>query len=745
MRPARRGNLLWITLGVLFLAALSVAVLSRQALRGSRGTASLRQTAEARWAAHTALASFANHLKMRPWAERFYADPKYRPDGKPDYALDLSTPERDVHLWARDSVRAGQVQTGTTDVFVTARAGGGTCSLYQRLLITPAPATNPRALRVLRELSLVKEDLASADSREHLLEVVAGDERDAAAHAALAAVCSRGMDAAGGQDLEPARAVELVRAQAAEEPGEKAFADLMRQGRTALDRVDYAGAAALFDRAAGAAGSSPLHRPQRWMAAQLAAARASYAQALATPEPQRAALANDVVQRLDGIVREMGEECAGPSAEYLKAQIQVLTARRPPAAATAAGGSPDRDRVVVDVSTELEQILSRIGRGRTFEGGSVPLVELPPQFRQANLMSLAYTDSFLEQRQFNFWFFSIPLLWPVSQRLSLTDRDGQEVRTLISSGQFDPDGWLAGGQALIATDHGGDSGYDVVVMDRTGKIIAGFRGVKPVATAESGGVWVTPAGDGLVLFGVGPGNVQGYWVQDLKTASPPRRVGPSFGPDVLVDHDPLAFSPDGASIAFVDPSGTVNLAPTAGFLAGSSTGQVALRFTPDSPYLHAPAFAWVGKAGRLFNNLVAFTNQDDKGNPNAGKLVFVTSLMGFTFSNGLALPHGFVPGLIVPERTRDDFVLLDKDNAHYVRVALSDTALAQPETLPAASYQTRPGRGADDVIYLAGKVSDTEPGIWRWDLSSGKPPERLPLPPEVGPTRLHIITTPVSY
>lgn len=733
-RRCRAANALWVSLGVLFLAAAGVAVLSHSARAGMRQTEQMRHVGEARWVAHAALAMFTNRLKMRPWAERFYREPPPRGD----YAWSLAYMDRQVSLWARDGTRASRPVTGTTDIFATVHDGTLAYSICQRVQITAAVATNPRALRVLREVSLL-DDLQDQDRRDELARQFEAEEQATIQDRALSEVSARGMDEAAARDLSPEQALAYVRAQRNEEPAERTFRETLQRGRAQLDQVAYAAAAATFEQASGQATGSPTHRNQRWMASQLALARAKYALALASPEPERSTLAGEAAQRLDQLVNELGLECVGPTAAYLKAQIAVLTRRRAPGAATRG-----KDQLVADVTTELVEILDRIGRGKVLEGGSVPLSELPPQFDNTWRMRLAYTDSFLERRVISFWFFSFPLLWPVSQRLSLTDEAGTRVRTLISSGQYEPCAWLAEGQALVVTDHGGDSGYDVLVIDRTGRTLAGFKGVKPVATAESGGVWVTPRGDGLVLFGVGPQNVLGYWYQDLRQAVAPRRVGPEMKSEFRLGHDPVQFSQDGQYVAYVDPAGAVKLTSVSSFLTGSGMALTALTFVPSAPDLQEPAFTFVGR-GLFQSHLVAFSQSDDAGNPDTGKLLVVSNNLLNPRKRRIPLPTGFTPGLIVPQRTRESVLLLDKDNKRYLRIKLSDEVAAHLQELPGHSFQTRPGRGEADVIYLAGMISEGEPGIWRWDLSGDGSPELLPLPKEGGPTLLHVITTPVSY
>ena len=737
-KPRRAANTLWITLGVLFLAAMGVAVLSQSVRQGMRQTVQMRHVAETRWAIHAALSMFTNRLKMRPWAARFYNEPP--PTG--DYTWSLAYMDRQVSLWARDGVRATRPVTGTTDIFATAYDGPMAMSICQRVQITAAVSTNPRALRVLREVTVL-DDMQSQTRRDDLARQLETDEATVIADRPLTEVSARGMDEAAGRDMPPDQALAHVRAQSTEAPAEKTFRETLAKGRAQLDAVDYAGAAATFESAVGQATGSGVHRDQRWMAAQFALARAKYALALVSPEPERTTLGNEAAQRLDQLVTDLGPECAGPSAAYLKAQLAMLNRKAAPRAATATrtGGNGGTR---TDVTTELTDTLRRIARGKVLEGGSVPIDELPPQFDDSWKMRLAYTDSFLEKREINFWFFTIPLYWPVSQRLALTDDMGTRVRTLISSGQYEPCAWLAEGQALVVRDHGGDSGYDVLVLDRTGKTLAGFKGVKPFPTAESGGIWVTPAGNGLVMFGEGPDQTRGYWYQELRQSTPAKRIGPELKGEVRLIHDPVQFSQDGHYVAYVDPAGSVKVTTVGGFLTGGSFTLTALTFTPATPYLQEPAFAFVGR-GLFASYLVAFSQSDDSGNPDVGRLLVISNNFFAPSKKRIPLPSGFIPGLIVPQRTRESVLLLDKDNKRYLRIKLSDDVATQVAELPGHSFQTRPGRGEDDVIYLAGAVSENEPGIWRWDLSTDAQPELLPLPKEGGPTPLHVITTPVSY
>jgi hypothetical protein len=458
-------------------------------------------------------------------------------------------------------------------------------------------------------------------------------------------------------------------------------------------------------------------------------------------EPERSARLGDAVVRLDGLVNDLGNGCAGPSAAYLRAQTKVFQAR---ASAGVTAGPADRARIVRDVTDELKRALGNIVPGTAYEAGMIEVGELPSQFERTWTMPVAYTDSFFEIRRFTFLFFSIPIPWPVLQRIVVTDDRGTEARALTVSGLQQPLLWVADGQALIAKDYGRQSGFSLVLMDRTGSVIRGFKDLSPDGNRTSGGVWLTPAGNAMVAWGtvLGRDEGQAYWYQDLEGGRPRKLLGP-FGTkekEIASDFDPVAFSPDGRHVAFVDFASGVKVAPATGFLEGARGGQQVWRLTAGEKTL-APSFGWVTAGASQY--LVIAPHPEDTGHADAGKLVAHDPASGATFKG--PLPSGFKPGQVLAHRASPRATVIDDDGKQFVTVALSPAGIAAADAQPLSGgpYGTRPGRGAGDIVYLTGGQAGI--GLSRWDMGAGTAPVKMPIPEETGPTKLHTVFAPVSF
>src|SRR5205807_91582 len=116
MGRCRNGQLLWISLLILFIAAVGVASVAMVSQSGMRRTAHVRSHAEAYWTARAALAEFENRLKMKDWDSRFYAAGTGTLTGDWTHRV-----YREVKATVRasDVLAGGQPVSGLTDVFVT--------------------------------------------------------------------------------------------------------------------------------------------------------------------------------------------------------------------------------------------------------------------------------------------------------------------------------------------------------------------------------------------------------------------------------------------------------------------------------------------------------------------------------------------------------------------------------------------------------------------------------------------------
>ncbi|MBI4860936.1 MAG: hypothetical protein HY815_11865 [Candidatus Riflebacteria bacterium] len=726
------GNVLWIALGVLMVASIGAMMLATVSQSNLRQLGLLRDEAQLRWTVVTALATFDNQLKMTPWARRFY-----KGGGKDEHSTTLTYGNRQCTVWARDSLRNSTVQTGTTDVFVRVADQDLVMGAYQRVKVTPAAATNPRVLVVLREL-VVREDLKERDARDRLLKVMEADEKKDADLIAETDVCSRAALEVAEEDGAPEKAVGAAIAAAPDATTERKFRESMSRGAQKVDQGDLAAAVPLFTEALSIAdGSSSTQRPQRKMASQLALARALYALGLSSTEPDRTTSLDQALNHLDSLVGEFGKGCAGPTAAYLRAQLRVVRKN--------AQTPAERDMARAQARDELANTLLAIAPGAVFEGGSIPVADLVPQFDGVWSMPLAYTDAFFSILSIPLPFIGyIPIPWPVLQRLSLTDDEGKSSRVIMVSGIMVPLLWLRDGSALVAEDWSSAAGSSLILLDRTGQVLQRFRDVTLHSTRESGGVVLSPAGNQLVFYGkVGDSEGSSYWVQDLKGGSPRRILGPfPQASSFSTDHDPVQFSGDKQWVAYVDPAAGVRVAHADSFLSGTVAGRTVSSLVTKGDQVSAPGIVWGAPPAPGASSLLVLLPESLDENPPPRRLKLVEPVTGVPWESP-PLPSDFTPTLVVPFRDKPRLMVFGSGRCATIEYGASGFIGGfEIKTLPGGPYGNRPGRGPGDVVYLSG--SRQGPGLYRWNMGTSDP-VFLPLKPETGPGEFRLVLYPVSY
>lgn len=726
---SRQGNMAWIALGCLMIVSIGGFTLASVSQNNLRLAGLLKNEIQLRWATHAALSAFANQLKMTPWDRRFYKTSK----DKPEYTTTMTYRGRSLALWARDSVRSGTVQTGTTDVFARVADSDIVMGTYQRLRLTSNLATNPRILHVLRELT-VRQDFQNEQVRERLLKDIEADEKAEANNGPEGDVYGRAIDVAAEKDSPPDQAATAAKSVASEVPLERKFQEIMAKAQGLLRSGSLVDTIACLGEAmAIASGSGSTQRTQRRMACELAMARAQYALGLTSPEPDRTQSLTQSSSLLDRLIQDLGPGCVGPTAAYLRAQVRMSqkTVR------SASG----RDQVREEASRELQATLAAIAPGQAFEGGCVPVSELVEQFVTSWALPVAYCDLFLK-------LITIPNLGdlpiPVLERLSLTNEDGSSVRSITLNGLVKPFMWLPDGSALLASVYGnGKTASTVTLMDRTGNVLQEFGDIHPSATKESGGITLTPKGDQIVFYGrANDEDIRSFWVQDLKGGPPRRILGPYKKKDDLwPDHDPIRFSSDGKWVSYLDPDGGVKTAESTAFIQGSPPGRSVFPLSEERVF--TPGMLWVHPNQDVkANRLIVFAEAHDQKHPEWGRLVMVNPVTGAS-SRSPAFPKDFLPSVVIPNQNKSRLTILSTKENRFLTVDYSANGFASGfdvKTFADGPFGNRPGRGTGNVIYLAG--SRDNPGLFRWDMDEGDP-VRLPLPMETGPTPIHVLAEPV--
>lgn len=743
---SRRGNLAFVALGCLMIASIGAFSLATVSQGNLRQAGLMKNETQLRWAAHAALATFANHVKMNSWENRFYRDSK----NTSEYTTAMTYRGRSLSLWARDSVRAGVVQTQTIDVFARVADSDLVMGTYQRIRIISSLATNPRTLRVLRELT-VRDDFEGKSVRDRVLKGIEEDERSETVNGPEGDVYARAIDASAEKDSPPDQAIAEAMGVTGEVATEQRFQEAMAKAHALMGSgslVDVI--ACLNDAMQIAASSGTPQGPQRRMACELAMARAQYALGLTSSEPDRSKSLTQASDLLDRLIKDLGPGCAGPTAALLRAQVRMVQ--------NSTRSGTERSQPRDEVIQELRSTLAAIAPGQAFEGGSVPVDDLVEEFSTSWSLPVAYTDSFVK---------IVPdralgdLRVPVVQRLSLTDEDGTPTRPITLNGLMWPLMWLPGGSALLVKspkpqESAKDAVFDrrgtVALVDRTGTVLQSYPKIDPWPTQESGGLALTPKGDQLVYFGyTNDDNTEkilektlSYWVQDLKGGPPKRILGSYTSKETLApSHDPIRFSSDGKQVAYFVPNEGVKTAESSEFLQGSPSGKTV--FPPNADWEYSPGILWVQPTpGVKTDLLVVYANASDLQHPERGHLVLVDPATGSS-NRSPTFPNDFSPSVVIPHRDKPRLTILSENEKRCLTIDFGASGFAssfEEKTMSCGFFDKRPGRGVGNEVYLEGPKEN--PGLFRWDVATGDP-VRILQPSENGPTPISILIEPVVY
>lgn len=570
MRGRRAGQLFWVALVILFLAAIGVSTVSMVSRTGMRHVAHARSSAELLWTARAALSSFGNQLKMTAWEQRFYGGSGAAV--APEYATTMSYRGRRCEVWARDVERGGKSVPGLTDVFVTARDPDHAVSLVRRVELLSFTPTDPRAIRILREVSL-RADLADSAERTRLAERLESDAQIDPAGASGAAA-GRAALAAASSGASPADARAALAASASEIGTERRFQDLMSRGRTGMVEGDLDEAIGLLTEAVGIARSSvPAQARGRLVAAQLALARAEYTRGITSAEPERTVFLDRALAGLAQLAAMPDALCGLPTVTMLRAQVGMATKN--------ARTKEDRDRALEDLTREIEESFAGLPPGTTVGGGPITPAQVVQQFRRAWSMPLAVALN-SRPREGD----------PAIHRVHLVDDAGNHGPSFDVAQAATAHLWLPDGSALLLSEWVPPPVglYRQVLVDRCGTVL---RKYDP-AYRTHGPFALTPNGDALLCSATGY-RLEGpsVYLRQL-TGGAPRaltRLAPASFAQALV-----VFSGDGRWVAvgrFGDP---LSVARAEDYLAGRSTQKVAL--PPEVAGSTPHDVAWTGSAGQ---------------------------------------------------------------------------------------------------------------------------------------------------
>lgn len=708
---------MWLVLAALLVASLGAVTLVTASQESLRPLTLLKRETELRWTAHAVAASFGNRLKMEPWGRRFYR----REDVNKDYSVTSVYRDREYTLWARDSVRRGVVETGTVDVFVRVADTDFTLGFYQRLRVRPAVATNPRVLQVLREMT-IRDDFQFDTVRDDLLLRIEAVEVADRANRPSAEVSAREADVLSERDASVEKVLGAIRAAHDEVEAETRFAGMMERARARLAAGWLLEGRDVLAQAVDlAAGSNPVHLPQRLMTSQLALGKLEYALGLLSNEPARASFLDGAATKLAALVDDPRTSCVAPTAANLLAHVRM--------AAAALKDPLARDRARSRARDELR----RNSKGGVFEDGSIEIGDLPGHFERVWSTSLAYVDCAFDPADPS----------QHAETVALASDDGRTSQPLTRPGVYDTLFWMPGGTALMLVDRTDAAAltHPIQLVDRNGTALATFEGFGQYATVESSGYWLTPRTNHLLFRGMAKGETKpSYWAQDLKEGRLDRIVGPE---DRLgrVDHDPLRFSGDGQWVAYYEPPEGVKVAPIDRFLSGARDGRTVWKVSnPDNP----PGFYWAGGAG--LTRLVLYAEEQDRSHPERGRLLVVDPATGDT-ARSPAFPDGLAPWIAFAHQDRARIALLDRKTTRYALIDFGASGFKGPFELgqvgSSSPCTSRPAR-TGNLVFLS-DASEAGGGIWRWDLDRPGDVRLLSLVPVIAPYPSHRMINPIAF
>lgn len=732
-RARQRGNLLWVSLGVILVVAIGGLGLATMTQGATRQTALVKSEVELKWVAEAVLASVANRLKGPGWIGRPYrvglpgSDPSTESDPFPG-AYEGAT----FTWWLRDGPTLAPPARGRVDAFVRVERDGLVLGAYRRFKLAPPVPLEPRAIFVERSW-VVREDLASRGARDALLARAEAEATARQTNGPLSDVAARAV-----RDLPanapPDQALAAARAAIASGQGapEVQLQEAIAEAADRLSRGQLPEALAAAARAVAVADGSPaVQRTQRRLGARLAHARALVALAAASGTTRGAQFLADARDALAPLLTDPGP-CVVPVAAVERAKVDLADAERLPRG--------QRPAARTDIITELTGRLAGLPGGTAYQDGPVDVTELPAFLADVYGAEVAFAEDLSRGG--------------VRERvhLSVVGTDGRGYRTICEQGAVSAYEWIPGTGCLLAGNHvlPGDVARPLV-MDRTGVTLFELPGITPVGSAEWRGIRIH-AGQGRVVARSGGPE---YLVQDLTApASQPRPLADGGGgPDTRSAG--VKFSGDGQFASWwIEGRGLVS-APADAFLEGTAN-PVTVWDATAQPVADVVRTCWTTGAGGQ-PLVVAWADPNHRNQPWQGTLKVVDPAGGAVLGSTAPFPAGFFPlraagyALAGQPRLR---LIGDVDPApdQWTDLPLPASAgLAPPPPAPLAggpfwhdrSLAPSPftGLAARDGLLFFGGPPGTS--LWRWNAAApGDVPASLLLPVP-GPPWEHRIRFPV--
>jgi hypothetical protein len=714
-RYGRRGMVIWVALAVLMVVAIGGLMMVLKNRSGLRQLELAREEANLRWAADSVLANLQNRLKKAPWSNRFYKT------GPSPYTTTLSY--RGVSCWAQlqDSVVASVVQTGVTDIFVRVEEQDTVFGVYQRVQLVKPFAPNDPVVNVTRQRT-VREDFQVAALREETLRVMddgdpTGSDRllagDLAARAAAAAAPTVSAD----------QMWQTVSAAAADVATERRFRTAIRQANLMSDRGDPAAAMAPVTEATSiAASSSAADKPQRELAARTAMARIQWALGIVGPVAERAGHLTQASTLLDAATRDPVPACEDERRRRAVDRASVaVVARRPRT-------KPEREQARTAAGRDLGNTLRNLG----------VMVESRPERPTGD----RWVDTFNNQWGPTLVFNHKPGAAGDTKKMFILSGNNTTVTPLLLRDGLEPVVWMQDGSSLLTVDP--SDRRRVAIVDRRGQILRRLP-ARPHASFDTTSVALVGDTGKFVYFGFGPSDDEeghAFWVQDMAGGNP-RKIKdvPQVEQGLVVSYpEPIRFSSDASSVAWMDPTSGVRLQDAASFLAGNTTGGQVI-FPVGSNRTQGALMSWARDTSTP-DTLFCCANARDNASVNRNKLLM------FNGQNPTAAPvvsqeypSGFNPGVIIPWGDEKKVTVLDMSGQRAVTIDYTTSAFTGSFATQELGgfYNVRVGTTSGHEVYLysveqQGRTQD----IFKWDMASGQPRSLGLAPANVGAVILNL-------